>query len=171
MRPLSRVPGISTIEVPVGAARAATATPATPTRVGSRRFSCVFGLREARPHPGWRASSIHPNYADRHEPKHQPTLGGGPVVKINVNQAYATDGESWASFERWAREADVSTQRFVVRSDLACGSTIGPITAAELGIRTVDAGNPMLSMHSCREVAAAADVPKMIDVMKRFFGA
>jgi aspartyl aminopeptidase len=98
-------------------------------------------------------------------------LGGGPVVKINVNQAYATDGESWASFERWAREADVATQRFVVRSDLGCGSTIGPITAAELGIRTVDAGNPMLSMHSCREVAAAADVPRMIDVMKRFFDA
>ena len=115
--------------------------------------------------------AIHPNYVDRHEPKHQPMLGGGPVVKINVNQSYATDGESWASFERWARDADVSTQRFVVRSDLGCGSTIGPITAAELGIRTVDAGNPMLSMHSCREVAAAADVPKMIDVMKRFFDA
>jgi aspartyl aminopeptidase len=115
--------------------------------------------------------AIHPNYADRHEPKHQPVLGGGPVVKINVNQSYATDGESWASFERWAREAEVSTQRFVVRSDLGCGSTIGPITAAQLGIRTVDAGNPMLSMHSCREVAAAADVPKMIDVLKRFFRA
>jgi len=117
------------------------------------------------------AHAVHPNYTDLHEPKHQPTLGGGPVVKINVNQAYATDGESWASFERWAREADVSTQRFVVGSDLGCGSTVGPITAAQLGIRTVDAGSPMLSMHSCREVAAAADVPKMIDVMKRFFGA
>jgi aspartyl aminopeptidase len=117
------------------------------------------------------AHAVHPNYTDLHEPKHQPVLGGGPVVKINVNQSYATDGDSWASFERWAREADVSTQRFVVRSDLGCGSTIGPITAAELGIRTVDAGNPMLSMHSCREVAAAADIPKMIDVMKRFFDA
>ncbi|MFW2389434.1 MAG: M18 family aminopeptidase [Polyangiales bacterium] len=113
--------------------------------------------------------AIHPNYADRHEPQHQPVLGGGPVVKINVNQSYATDGESWASFERWSRDAKVSTQRFVVRSDLGCGSTIGPITAAELGIQTVDAGNPMLSMHSCREVAAASDVPKMIEVMKRFF--
>jgi len=115
--------------------------------------------------------AIHPNYVDLHEPMHQPVLGGGPVVKINVNQSYATDGESWASFERWAREADVTTQRFVVRSDLGCGSTIGPITAAELGIRTVDAGNPMLSMHSCREVAAASDVPKMIDIMMRFFHA
>jgi aspartyl aminopeptidase len=117
------------------------------------------------------AHAIHPNYSDLHEPQHKPVLGGGPVVKINVNQSYATDGESWASFERWAREAKVSTQRFVIRSDLRCGSTIGPITAAELGIRTVDVGNPMLSMHSCREIAAAADVPKMIDVLRRFFHA
>ena len=117
------------------------------------------------------AHGVHPNYVDMHEPQHQPRLGAGPVVKINVNQSYATDGESWAGFERWAAEADVATQRFVVRSDLGCGSTIGPITAAELGIRTVDAGNPMLSMHSCREVAAAADVPKMIEVLKRFFAA
>lgn len=114
------------------------------------------------------AHAIHPNYADMHEPKHQPLLGAGPVIKINVNQSYATDGESWASFERWAEEADVRTQRFVIRSDLGCGSTIGPITAAELGIRTVDVGNPMLSMHSCREVAATSDVPKMIAVLKRF---
>jgi len=115
--------------------------------------------------------ALHPNYTDLHEPMHQPVLGGGPVVKINVNQSYATDGESWASFERWARDANVNTQRFVVRSDLGCGSTIGPITAAELGIRTIDVGNPMLSMHSCREVAAASDVPQMIEVMKRFFHA
>lgn len=117
------------------------------------------------------AHGLHPNYTDVHEPRHQPLLGAGPVIKINVNQSYATDGEGWASFERWARAADVGTQRFVVRSDLGCGSTIGPITAAELGIRTVDVGNPMLSMHSCREVAAAADVPKMIEVMKRFLHA
>lgn len=115
------------------------------------------------------AHAIHPNYGDRHEPEHQPVLGHGPVIKINVNQSYATDGASWAAFERWAREADVPTQRYVVRSDLGCGSTIGPITAAQLGIRTVDVGNPMLSMHSCREVAATADVPRMIQVLSRFF--
>jgi aspartyl aminopeptidase len=117
------------------------------------------------------AHAVHPNHADLHEPKHTPLLGGGPVVKINVNQSYATDGESWARFERWAAESGVATQRFVIRSDLGCGSTIGPITAAELGIRTVDVGNPMLSMHSCRELAAAADVPRMIAVMSRFFSA
>ncbi|MEM7434978.1 MAG: M18 family aminopeptidase [Myxococcota bacterium] len=115
------------------------------------------------------AHAVHPNYADVHEPQHQPVLGGGPVIKINVNQSYATDGQSWASFEGWAREAEVPTQRYVVRSDMGCGSTIGPITAAELGIRTADVGNPMLSMHSCREVAAAADVPRMIAVLERFF--
>lgn len=115
------------------------------------------------------AHAIHPNYADRHEPEHQPALGAGPVIKINVNQAYATDGESWARFEAWARQADVVTQRFVVRSDMGCGSTIGPITAAELGIRTVDVGNPMLSMHSAREMAASSDVPKMIGVLNAFF--
>ncbi len=115
------------------------------------------------------AHAVHPNYVDLHEPEHQPVLGGGPVIKINVNQSYATDSESWGALERWARQADVTTQRFVVRSDLACGSTIGPITAAELGIRTVDAGNPMLSMHSCREVAATSDVPKMIALIERFF--
>ena len=115
------------------------------------------------------AHGVHPNYVDVHEPQHQPRLGAGPVVKINVNQSYATDGESWASFERWAAAARTPTQRYVVRSDLGCGGTIGPITAAELGIPTVDVGNPMLSMHSCREVAAAADVPRMIDTLKQFF--
>lgn len=114
------------------------------------------------------AHAVHPNYPDRHEPEHQPVLGRGPVIKVNSNQSYATDGEAWARFEKWARQADVPTQRFVVRSDMGCGSTIGPITAAELGIRTVDVGNPMLSMHSCREMAAGADVPAMIKVLKHF---
>lgn len=112
---------------------------------------------------------VHPNYSDRHEPSHAPVLGRGPVIKSNVNQSYATDGESAATFEALCREADVTPQRFVTRTDLPCGSTIGPITAAQLGIRTVDVGNPMLSMHSAREMCAAADVGKMIAVMKVFF--
>jgi aspartyl aminopeptidase len=109
------------------------------------------------------AHAVHPNYTDRHEPKHQPMLGGGPVVKINVNQAYAADGQSWANFERWAREHAALRRSLRPR--------MRQHHRADHGIRTVDAGNPMLSMHSCREVAAAADVPKMIDVMKRFFDA
>lgn len=115
------------------------------------------------------AHAIHPNYAALHEPKHQPMMGGGPVIKSNVNQAYATDGESWAYFAALCREAGVTPQHFVIRTDLGCGSTIGPITAAQLGIRTVDVGSPMLSMHSIREMAAASDMAAMVSVMQRFF--
>ncbi len=115
------------------------------------------------------AHGVHPNYADKHEPGHRPLLGGGPVLKMNVNQRYATDGESWARFATWCERADVAPQYFVTRSDLACGSTIGPLSASRLGIRTVDVGNPMLSMHSCREMAAAADVAPMIHVLRCFF--
>jgi aspartyl aminopeptidase len=111
------------------------------------------------------AHAIHPNYADRHEPSHTPLLGGGPVVKHNARQSYATDatGASW--FLGKAAEAGVPTQHFVTRADLPCGSTIGPLTATRLGIPTVDVGNPMLAMHSCRELASAQDIPLMIKAM------
>ncbi|MFL5344431.1 MAG: M18 family aminopeptidase [Hyalangium sp.] len=113
--------------------------------------------------------AVHPNYASLHEPRHQPLMGGGPVIKSNVNQSYATDGETWAHFAALCREAGVTPQYFVTRTDLGCGSTIGPITAAELGIRTVDVGSPMLSMHSIRELAAASDITAMVSVLQRFF--
>jgi aspartyl aminopeptidase len=115
------------------------------------------------------AHAVHPNYSALHEPKHQPLMGGGPVIKSNVNQSYATDGETWAYFAALCREAGVTPQHFVTRTDLGCGSTIGPITAAALGIRTVDVGSPMLSMHSIREMAAASDMAAMIAVLRRFF--
>ncbi len=115
------------------------------------------------------AHALHPNYLDKHEPQHQPILGKGPVIKLNHNQRYATDGESAARFEIWCAHAGVVPQRFVTRSDLACGTTIGPITAAGAGIRVVDVGNPMLSMHSIRELSASADVPAMIGAMRSFY--
>ncbi len=115
------------------------------------------------------AHALHPNYADRHEPGHQPTLGKGPVIKTNSNQSYASDAASSARFTALCRQEGFEPQRYVVRSDLPCGSTIGPLTAALLGIATVDVGNPMLSMHSVREMAGAADHLKMILVMTRFF--
>ena len=115
------------------------------------------------------AHAVHPNYAVMHEPRHQPLMGAGPVIKSNANQAYATDGESAAYFTALCREAGVTPQHFVTRTDLGCGSTIGPITAGELGIRTVDVGSPMLSMHSIREMAAAADVAAMVGVLRCFF--
>jgi aspartyl aminopeptidase len=116
------------------------------------------------------AHAIHPNYADRHEPNHAPVLGGGPVLKTNVNQAYATDGESAARFAALCREVEVPMQHFVVRSDLPCGSTIGPISAAQIGLRTVDVGNPMLSMHSIRELASTNDAAMLERVLDAYFG-
>lgn len=115
------------------------------------------------------AHAVHPNYADRHEPDHRPLLGGGPVLKTNVNQRYATDAESAARFTQLCKRVEVPLQHFVSRSDLACGTTIGPITAARVGLRTVDVGAPMLSMHSCREMAAADDIVAFAKVGDAFF--
>jgi aspartyl aminopeptidase len=113
------------------------------------------------------AHAVHPNYADKHDKQHAPKLGKGPVIKLNANQSYATDAPSAAVFELACRQAGTTPQRFVSRNDMPCGSTIGPISAAQMGIRTVDVGNPMLSMHSCREMAAAADVEPMISALTR----
>jgi aspartyl aminopeptidase len=104
------------------------------------------------------AHAVHPNYSERHEAGHRPRLGGGPVIKRNANQAYATNADGAAWFAARCADAGVPVQHFVTRADLPCGSTIGPLTATRLGIATVDVGNPMLSMHSCREQAAAEDV-------------
>ncbi|MDJ0785237.1 MAG: M18 family aminopeptidase [Myxococcota bacterium] len=115
------------------------------------------------------AHAVHPNYADRHDAGHVPLLGAGPVIKTNANQAYASDAVTAGLFESLCRGQGIEPQHFVSRSDLRCGSTIGPISAARVGIRTVDVGNPMLSMHSCREMAGAADVEPMIQVLLSFF--
>jgi aspartyl aminopeptidase len=114
------------------------------------------------------AHAVHPNYSDKHEPGHRPVVGAGPVIKVNANQSYASDAETAARFAALCAEVGVRPQHFVSRSDLGCGSTIGPITAARVGLRTVDVGNPMLSMHSCRELAGVADVAPMIDVLCAF---
>ncbi len=111
------------------------------------------------------AHAVHPNYADRHEPRHKPQLGQGPVLKCNHNMRYATTAATSASMRRLATSADVPLQDFVARTDLGCGSTIGPITAARLGIAVADVGNPMLSMHSARECAATADHAPFIALM------
>jgi aspartyl aminopeptidase len=115
------------------------------------------------------AHAVHPTRHDRHEPAHQPQLGGGPVLKVNANQAYATDAASGGWFAERCAEASVPVQWFVTRADLPSGSTIGPLTATRLGIPTVDIGAPMLAMHSCREVASALDVPLMVDALTACF--
>lgn len=116
------------------------------------------------------AHAVHPNYADRHELGHQPRLGGGPVIKHNANQSYASDAGTAAWFAARCAEVGIRPQSFVTRGDLPCGSTIGPLTATRLGIPTVDVGNPMLSMHSVREQAAAADVAPMIAALGAHLG-
>lgn len=108
------------------------------------------------------AHAVHPTRSERHEPSHAPVLGGGPVLKVNAHQSYATDATTAAWFTGRCREAGVPVQHFVSRSDLPSGSTIGPLTATRTGIATVDVGAPMLAMHSCRELASAADVPLMV---------
>ncbi len=115
------------------------------------------------------AHAVHPNYVDKHDKQHRPMLGEGPVIKVNVNQSYASDGPAMAAFSAACRALEITPQHFSARNDMPCGSTIGPISAARLGMRTVDVGSPMLSMHSCREMAAVSDVAPMIRVLTRLF--
>jgi aspartyl aminopeptidase len=114
------------------------------------------------------AHAVHPNYSDLHDANHMPRLNAGPVLKTNYNQRYASDGESSALFRYLCQKNSIPCQEFVNRPDLACGSTIGPISAAKLGIRTVDVGNPMLSMHSIREMAGSSDPAFMATVQASF---
>ena len=115
------------------------------------------------------AHATHPNYPDRHEPGHQIAVNAGPVLKVNSNVRYATDATSAASFVIACDEAGVPHQRYAHRSDLPCGSTIGPITAARLGIPTFDVGVPQLAMHSARELCGAADPAHYTAAMAAFY--
>ncbi len=115
------------------------------------------------------AHAVHPNYADRHDDNHVPAINRGLVIKTNANQAYATSGPTAALFEKLCHDVGYEPQHFVTRSDLPCGSTIGPITAAQLGIQTVDVGAAQLSMHSCREVAGSLDVYLTQQTFQQFF--
>lgn len=115
------------------------------------------------------AHAVHPNFADRHDGNHGPKLNAGPVIKINSNQRYATSSETAAFFRHLCDQAGVPVQSFVVRSDMGCGSTIGPITASRLGVRTVDVGVPTFAMHSIRELAGSQDAAYLIKVLTRYF--
>ena len=126
------------------------------------RHSMMFSIDNAH--------GVHPNYADRHDDKHGPVLNQGPVIKFDADQSYASSSET-AAFVRWlASQSDpVPIQGYVTRADMRCGSTIGPITASSLGIRTVDIGNPQFAMHSCRELAGVDDTKYMRVLIDRFF--
>ena len=113
--------------------------------------------------------SVHPNYIAKHDPVVQPVLGSGPILKLNANQRYATDAVGSASWRAWCERAGVHTQEFVSNNAVPCGSTIGPITATRLGIRTVDVGIPILSMHSARELAGVSDLHDLTRTAEAFF--
>lgn len=114
------------------------------------------------------AHAVHPNYPERHEPGHRPLPNGGPVLKMNANQRYATTPESTAPFLSACARVGVAHQVFVSRNNQPCGSTIGPITATRLGIPTVDVGVAQLSMHSAREVCGASDPAAMQQVLAAY---
>jgi len=114
------------------------------------------------------AHALHPNFPDKHDAAHGPALNGGPVIKVNASQRYATTSATSALFRDLCREAEVPVQTFVTRADMACGSTIGPITATELGVPTLDVGVPQWAMHSIRETAGSADVEYLTRALTAF---
>lgn len=115
------------------------------------------------------AHGVHPNYADKHDANHGPKLNAGPVIKVNSNQRYATNSETAGFFRHLCLAEEVPVQSFVVRSDMGCGSTIGPITASQLGVRTVDIGLPTFAMHSIRELAGSHDLAHLVKVLSAFY--
>ncbi|MBD1588175.1 M18 family aminopeptidase [Pseudomonas typographi] len=115
------------------------------------------------------AHGVHPNYPDKHDGNHGPKLNAGPVIKVNSNQRYATNSETAGFFRHLCMAEEVPVQSFVVRSDMGCGSTIGPIIASHLGVRTVDIGLPTFAMHSIRELAGSQDLAHLVKVLSAFY--
>lgn len=115
------------------------------------------------------AHAWHPNFPGAYEPSHRVRVNGGPVIKTNVNQRYSTGADTAARFMRICELAGVPCQQYTHRTDLGCGSTIGPMLAAQLGIPSVDVGNPMWAMHSARESAGVLDHVYMVSALKTFF--
>eukprot|EP01135_Chromosphaera_perkinsii_P006332 Nk52_evm61s485 gene=Nk52_evmTU61s485 len=115
------------------------------------------------------AHAVHPNYPEKHEPQHTVQIHKGPVLKYNTNQRYATNSVTASVLKELAKTTGVPLQSFVVRNDMGCGSTIGPILSSKLGLRVVDIGNPQLAMHSIREMCGTDDVHHAIKLFEAFF--
>ncbi|KAH6624544.1 peptidase M18 [Chaetomium sp. MPI-SDFR-AT-0129] len=160
LRRLSVLPGSSTAgKTPLSASELAASTAFEQTCATSFLLSADM------------AHAVHPNYAGKYERNHTPAINGGPVIKINANQRYATNSPGIVLVQEVARRARVPLQLFVVKNDSPCGSTIGPMLSAKLGVRTLDLGNPQLSMHSIRETGGSADVESAIGLFAGFLGA
>lgn len=116
------------------------------------------------------AHAVHPNYPERHDHDHAPRVGGGPAIKLNANQRYATSADTATLFQTACEIAGVPWQVFVSRNNMPCGSTIGPLTATRLGIATADVGVPQLSMHSARELSGSGDPLHLAHALGAYFG-
>ncbi len=114
------------------------------------------------------AHAVHPNFADLHDKLHAPRINQGVVIKVNASDRYATTGHTSAVFLGLCETAGVTVQDYVVRQDMACGTTIGPITAANLGVQVVDVGCPMWAMHSTAETLGCSDLTAMVAAMRTF---
>jgi aspartyl aminopeptidase len=136
--------------------------------VGGGREDFLRRLPGSMVASGDMAHATHPNYPERHEPYHLIEVNGGPVLKVQPNLRYATDGRTAAAFALACGQAGVPLQRYEHRADLPCGSTIGPMTAARTGIPTVDVGAAQLAMHSAREVMGADDVASYSAALRAF---
>ncbi len=115
------------------------------------------------------AHAVHPNFSAKHDANHGPLMNQGPVIKVNANQRYASNSETAAVIKSIAEQCNVPVQSFVVRTDMGCGSTIGPITATEIGVKTLDIGIPTFAMHSIRELCGYKDSWYLFELMKKFF--
>lgn len=115
------------------------------------------------------AHGVHPNFSDKHDGNHGPLINEGPVIKINANQRYATNSETSAIYRHISERLELPYQSFVVRTDMACGSTIGPITAGNIGVRTLDIGVPQFAMHSIREMIGSKDAFVLYRVLTQYF--
>jgi aspartyl aminopeptidase len=136
---------------------------------GSSRSEFLSALQKSHCVSADNAHAVHPNYTDRHELNNAPYVNKGVVIKNNVNQRYATSPSSLVPIVHAASTAGLQLQAFSSRNNIACGSTIGPITATRLGIETVDIGVPQLSMHSIREMCGTRDPVELVSLLRAYF--
>jgi aspartyl aminopeptidase len=136
-------------------------------RIGGSYEEYVLLLRRSMLISCDNAHAVHPNFASKHDANHAPKINRGPVIKVNANQRYASNSTTISRFMHAAENVGRELQHFVTRSDMGCGSTIGPITASRLGVETIDVGLPTFAMHSIRELAGCEDALTLYEIILR----